>query len=144
MARDDRFDNSGIDLSSNKKLDEQKAIKLLADGLGDIKRLFLYGGVSNNTLRLTFSSPAGASEFNSKRDRYIAEFRKIYKEQNLKELIYFQNIEVVSVFRAKQKGKKEVYIDRAKGEFINKAKNPKIYKMFEEIRGAIRCGAQDV
>jgi hypothetical protein len=138
MTRDDRFDDSGIDLSSNKKLDEQKAIKLLSNGLGDIKRLFLYGGVSNNTLRLTFSSPAGASEFNSKRDRYIAEFRKIYKEHNLKELIYFQNIEVVSVFRAKPKGKKEVYIDRAKGDFVNRATNPTIYKMFEQIREVIK------
>ncbi|MGB2552939.1 hypothetical protein ACPF04_07135 [Campylobacter sp. MOP51] len=109
------------------------------------QRIIAFCYVKNSILFFALKHPLGLQEF--KRDSNINMLKgllKIYASANegsilgqISDIKFFvtKNLR----FSATPKiPKKQIYIEKSKGKFINLAKNPQIHAKFENIREAIR------
>ena len=97
--------------------------------------------LKNEIMHVFVSHPAHLNEWRLKEEQYMQALRDEYKRRALKNKVVFKKI-VVKKKYIKEKEEKEEnkpsYEERAKGDFINHCKNPRLYKIFEDIREIIR------
>ncbi len=113
--------------------------------------LFMYN--KNDTLYFVLSHQLYFMEFKSlqRSDKYRKNFIKLKLNELIGldkscECINAQNIKAIVKNQAPLMKQKDtsclpLYLERSKGKFKNSAKNPKLYKIFEEIRDII-CSNQ--
>jgi len=130
-----------------RELDTWRATQAIANvGLdGDpAKTLFRYARVRASTLYFIFSHPGGKYEFGLRKEQILEKMKpywKLHKQRLTGSGVYFTKIEALCIAPPRSaeivtviKKEREV----ADGDFENRAKNPALFAVFEEIRKTIK------
>ena len=134
-----------ISLFNHPKLQQAKAINMLSDALGSLKRFFLYGELRGQVLLIYFSHPIGVSEFGFKREQILEQMRTIYKQNNLRETLIFRDVKAVCKVARKEPtvSKDDSYKELASGEFdTSGVQNEHIKRAFERIKQHIKANRE--
>lgn len=97
--------------------------------------------LKNEIMYVFVSHPAHLNEWRLKEEQYMQALRDEYKKRALKNKVVFKKVVVKKKYIKEKEEKEEVkptYKERAKGDFINHCKNPRLYKIFEDIKEIIR------
>lgn len=109
----------------------------------DVVKLPVCGiNLENDVLYIDLEHPAYLQEWKMGEERYLELLRKEYKARGLKKIVIFKKIIVqLKITRSPQIKKDEAierYEERSSGDFSINTSNPKLRKIFENIKELIR------
>ncbi|RAX58434.1 hypothetical protein CCZ01_03185 [Helicobacter monodelphidis] len=112
---------------------------LFAECMPSLLPKILYLKINNNRLHICVKHPAYKSEINYNLNT-IREILKMTKGTHFGDLSFIEHIDISVVYhqqRQEEYIEEKCFIESAEGEFKNNAKNPRIHKIFEEMREQI-------
>jgi len=130
-----------VSLFNHPKLHQSRAILKLSKALGHLERFFVYGSLRGNILFLYFSHPIGVSEFNLKKEQILEKMREIYKQNGLRSVLVFKEVQAKLVASCKEVkiDKKDSYVELATGDFdTSNIKDVNLRKAIERIKKIIK------
>lgn len=138
----DRADErtEGRNALTHPKLKEADAVRRLCEALeGRVKKFLVSAFIQGETLWVNLGHPGIVQEFKREKPEILDRMRRIYRDENLSEVIVFRQVRAQFKSMKPKEEKEREEPDRAAGDFEILAKDAKLKKVFSSIRERIKA-----